>query len=581
MNQFAVDEVVLGFLFAGGAHAAVMLWLLGHPARNPMKRSLCIWEAIGLLWHVGMAGCGVFKLNPDMLYLFGISEVLWFKSTHVLSVLTSMAVLSFIYSILQRKIEWVYRIWLVHLTCVSIYIVFSQMNFASYEAEEKIGVMGPLLCYFFCIGLMIYTYIKNADRQLRMRIICTVAGLGGALFLYTLFGKILPDIMQFDGTDLRAKIVIFNGGWVSSFVMIAAVRYGIVRMELDQVAEDIFTNMTDPVVLIAPEGKIMRVNPAATARFQNVFGQDTLPAINDFIPPENIVGETFETNVLTSNDQSVFTCTRSRVFVSGEDLGSILIMRDITKEKEVDRMKTELTSTVSHELRTPLTSVLGFARLIQKRFESVIIPTYEPTNRKETKAVKQIQQNLDVIISEGTRLTNLINDVLDISKMESGKLDWNMKEHDLGTVIEQSIAAASGLFARKPEVTLQQEHNDKMPILVIDADRIIQVILNLISNAVKFTDSGTVTIRSQITDSAFKVSVIDQGIGIAKADRPKVFEKYKQVGEQQQGRPKGTGLGLPISKEIVEHHEGRIWVESELGKGSSFIFTLPLQPSAS
>ena len=165
--------------------------------------------------------------------------------------------------------------------------------------------------------------------------------------------------------------------------------------------------------------------------------------------------------------------------------------------------------------------------------------------------------------------------------MESGKLDWNMKEHDLGTVIEQSIAAASGLFARKPEVTLQQEHNDKMPILVIDADRIIQVILNLISNAVKFTDSGTVTIRSQITDSAFKVSVIDQGIGIAKADRPKVFEKYKQVGEQQQGRPKGTGLGLPISKEIVEHHEGRIWVESELGKGSSFIFTLPLQPSLS
>ena len=100
--------------------------------------------------------------------------------------------------------------------------------------------------------------------------------------------------------------------------------------------------------------------------------------------------------------------------------------------------------------------------------------------------------------------------------------------------------------------------------------------LNLISNAVKFTDAGVVTIRTKVTDTEFEVAVIDQGIGIAAADCLKVFEKYKQVGERQGNRPKGTGLGLPISKEIIEFHNGRIWVESEIGKGSSFLFTLPL-----
>ena len=112
--------------------------------------------------------------------------------------------------------------------------------------------------------------------------------------------------------------------------------------------------------------------------------------------------------------------------------------------------------------------------------------------------------------------------------------------------------------------------------LDVDADRIIQVLLNLISNAVKFTKEGTVTVRSEIIDTHFQISVVDQGVGIAKGNLGKVFEKYKQVGEKSEDTQKGTGLGLPISKEIVEYHKGKIWVESTLGEGSTFFFTLPL-----
>ena len=575
MEEFTINNIVLGFLFAGAAHAAVLLWLLGHPARNEMKRTLCLWEGIGLLWHIGMGGNVVFSLNPDMISLFAINETVWQRTTNFLSVLTSMAVIKFIYAILQRDKGWIYKTWYIYLSGICLYALAAPSDWSSESTEEYLSLLGPLACYLYCIGLMTYDYITKSEPQRKMRIICTITGLGGALFLFIVFGKVLPEIMQFDGAIIEAQVLIFNGAWISTFVMIAAVKYGIVRMELDEIAEDIFSNMTDPVILVAPEGNIMRVNPAAKERFPTLMAQKTLPALKAFIPVDLLQDDVFETQVILSDDDSTFACTHSNVQRGGDHLGSILIMRDITKEKEVDRMKTELTSTVSHELRTPLTSVLGFTKLIQKRFQSVIMTKFVPENKKEERAVKQINQNLSVIISEGTRLTNLINDVLDISKMEAGKLDWNMQKHDLRGVIDQAVAAASGLFEKNPKVQLIQEISTT-PVLIVDADRIIQVLLNLISNAVKFTDAGVVTIRSIMNKDSFTIEVKDEGIGITKSDCTKVFEKYKQVGEQNGNRPKGTGLGLPISKEIIEHHNGKIWVNSELGKGSTFAFYLPL-----
>jgi signal transduction histidine kinase/CheY-like chemotaxis protein/ligand-binding sensor domain-containing protein len=243
--------------------------------------------------------------------------------------------------------------------------------------------------------------------------------------------------------------------------------------------------------------------------------------------------------------------------------------------EEADAAKSSFLSTVSHELRTPLTSVLGFAKIIRRRLEERLFPLIPEDDRKIAQAKTQVIENLGVVVSEGERLTKLIDDVLDLAKIEAGKFTWNMGTVSIGDVVDRALAATASLFDAKNLQPVREIEPD-LPAVTGDQDRLIQVVINLISNAVKFTDSGTVTCAARMRDGQLVVSVIDSGIGIAPADQPKVFEKFKQVGDTLTDKPKGTGLGLPICKEIVEYHGGHIWVESEPGKGSTFAFTLPV-----
>jgi CheY-like chemotaxis protein len=238
-------------------------------------------------------------------------------------------------------------------------------------------------------------------------------------------------------------------------------------------------------------------------------------------------------------------------------------------------MKTDFVSSVSHELRTPLTSILGFAKLIHKKLTETIFPGLSTDDKKVQRAIKQVSENIEIVVAEGTRLTKLINDVLDIAKMEAGKIDWQMEPLTVSELVDRALAATSALFETKG-LTAVREVAPELPGLVGDRDRLIQVLINLISNAVKFQDSGTVTCRAERQGDWVKISVIDQGMGIAPEDIPKVFEKFKQVGDTLTSKPQGTGLGLPISKEIVEHHQGQLWADSVLGQGSTFWFTLPV-----
>jgi signal transduction histidine kinase len=230
---------------------------------------------------------------------------------------------------------------------------------------------------------------------------------------------------------------------------------------------------------------------------------------------------------------------------------------------------------VSHELRTPLTSILGFTKIIQKRLDEVIFPVVTSDDRKVRRAVKQVGSNIDIIVSEGERLTALINDVLDLAKIEAGKIEWDMQPVSVQEVIERSVAATAPLFETKP-LELVVDVEEELPVVIGDHDRLIQVVVNLMSNAVKFTDEGSVTCRARGAGGEIVVSVIDTGIGIDPNDHDKVFERFVQVGDTLTDKPKGTGLGLPICKNIVEYHGGRIWVESELGQGANFSFTLPI-----
>lgn len=252
------------------------------------------------------------------------------------------------------------------------------------------------------------------------------------------------------------------------------------------------------------------------------------------------------------------------------------------KLRELDELKTDFLSMVSHELRTPLTSVLGFTEITQLDLRNVIFPHLEAKSppssdaaeKKLRRARENVEKNLEIIIKEGERLTVLINDVLDIAKMEAGKVDWKSQSLDIGDLVSRAMASTSSLFQKK-HLDAVVEVETGLPPLVGDGDRLIQVLVNLVSNAVKFTDAGSVSCSATRHENGVLVSVRDTGIGIAKDDLDKVFEKFKQAGDTLTNKPAGTGLGLPICKQIIEHHGGRIGVESEPGKGSVFWFTLP------
>ncbi|MBU2456202.1 MAG: sensor histidine kinase, partial [Proteobacteria bacterium] len=233
--------------------------------------------------------------------------------------------------------------------------------------------------------------------------------------------------------------------------------------------------------------------------------------------------------------------------------------------KELDRLKNEFISTVTHELRTPLTSVRALAEIIH-------------TN-PDLDAVRHDKFS-GIIIKESERLSRLINDVLNFQKMKSGKIQWEFCRIDIREIIEDSVFSTSQLIEEK-KIDLRL-HIPKRQVFVIgDRDRLMQVMINLISNAVKFCDKdqGIIDIGMTIEHDCIKVTVRDNGIGISPENKEIIFEEFRQIKDSSRGRPLGTGVGLTITRHILEAHKGDIWVESELEKGATFIFTLPPAPS--
>ena len=229
--------------------------------------------------------------------------------------------------------------------------------------------------------------------------------------------------------------------------------------------------------------------------------------------------------------------------------------------KELDRLKDDFVSTVTHELRTPLTSIRAFTEILLDE------PDVEPAQRKKF---------LGIITKEAERLTRLINQVLDLAKIESGKADWVESGVDMKEVISDTLAAMSQLFKEK-NIKVEARLPDKVSAVTADLDRMIQVMLNLLSNAVKFCDSanGWVEIALAERDGCLRIDVRDNGRGISAADHEAIFSKFHQVGDTLTDKPHGSGLGLHISRQIVEHFGGRMWVESNPGSGARFSFTLP------
>ena len=229
-----------------------------------------------------------------------------------------------------------------------------------------------------------------------------------------------------------------------------------------------------------------------------------------------------------------------------------------------NRHKSEFLAHMSHELRTPLNAIIGFSEALVERM-------FGELNAKQDEYLKDI-------FASGRHLLSLINDILDLSKIEAGKMELELARFDLPAAIENALILVKGRAANH-SIALGLEVDHRLREFVADERKLKQVLVNLLSNAVKFTpEGGRVEVRAASANRGVEISVSDTGIGIAAEDHELIFEEFRQVGSDYARKREGTGLGLSLTKRLVELHGGRIWVKSEVGKGSTFSFTLPERP---
>ncbi|MBN2548961.1 MAG: GAF domain-containing protein [Anaerolineales bacterium] len=296
-----------------------------------------------------------------------------------------------------------------------------------------------------------------------------------------------------------------------------------------------------------------------------------------------------QVDAFTPDDIAVLQTLADQIAVAVENARAYEIAQHAVEEiREADRLKSQFLANMSHELRTPLNSIIGFSRVILKGIDG-------PTTDLQ-------QQDLSAIYNSGQHLLGLINDVLDLSKIEAGKMELAFEENvSLGDLIKSVMSTMIGLVKDKP-ITLQNEVDIQLPFVRIDTMKIRQVLINLFSNAAKFTERGTITVKASIEPvdaemypellsgrakkgppsslQAIVVRVIDTGPGITLEDQSKLFQPFSQVDGSLTRKTGGSGLGLSISSHLIHLHGGQIGVDSQVGQGSTFYFTLPIPEGA-
>ncbi len=345
-------------------------------------------------------------------------------------------------------------------------------------------------------------------------------------------------------------------------------------------SQAILEGVADGVMVTDADGKVILFNAAAERVLgvsrEEVLGRTTremlglygaegrawLDAIEEWAanPADHVPGD-FTAERVQIGDRIV-SVHISPVVMGSEYLGTVSVFRDITAEVEAERAKSEFVSTVSHELRTPMTSIKGYTDLL-------LMGAVGELTEQQRHFVTIIRNNAD-------RLTALVNDLLDISRIESGRVELNLKPVSIREVVDQATNSLQPRASSR-NLALKVDVAPDLPAVWGDSDRIVQILVNLIGNAIQYTPpGGEISVSARVRGEKMEVSVSDTGIGISKEDQEKIFDRFFRADDPLVQETPGTGLGLPITASLVEMHGGEIWVESELGEGSTFTFTLPL-----
>jgi len=358
---------------------------------------------------------------------------------------------------------------------------------------------------------------------------------------------------------------------------IVQVKYKNLVKEKNQ-TEAVVQSLAEGLVVVNNKGEVVMMNPAAEKLLgvdkkqkigkgltEDLSGNEVVSLVQDV---KGQVEKVVEIDSAQAETKKIIRSSSALVEnENGQTVGMVSVLTDVTKQRELDRLKSQFVSSVTHELRTPLVAT-------QKALDVILTKAAGPVNEDQARFLDIARRNLE-------RLYALINDILDLSKLEAGKMQMTFAPASVEKMIEE-VCSSLGSWANSKGIQFVKKVESGLPTVTMDANRIIQVLNNLVSNALKFTpQGGLVTVEAKSRGGQHvEISVQDTGIGIAKEDLEKVFERFLQVGERRQTDVSGTGLGLSIAKEIVERHGGRIWAESEKGQGTKFSFVLPLQPPA-
>lgn len=349
--------------------------------------------------------------------------------------------------------------------------------------------------------------------------------------------------------------------------------------------EAILSSIGDGLIVVDEYGKIARVNQQALILLatteKNLVGRPYMTTVralddqgNEILPNKRPMSDALATGQRVAAsfnfarmDGAVFpvAITVTPIILDSRPIGAIAIFRDITQEKELEKMKDEFVSIASHELRTPMTAIKGLISM-------VMAGDYGAVNEGLKEPLTDIAQSTD-------RLIRLVNDMLNLSRIVAGRLIIELTEFDLSQLVAETIDSLQPI-AKANHINLS--HTLTKPLLVqADRDEVRQILNNLLGNALKFTNRGSVTVSAKATGELAQLRVADTGVGISQANQVKLFGKFVQLSARGQSWPAGTGLGLHISRELARKMGGDVWlVTSQLGKGSTFTLSLPLAGSS-